>query len=44
MLLEHDNLKARAPGGFGFIAHPDHEGTAMFHVKHYEWQKWKVSG
>jgi len=31
-------------GGFGFIAHPDHEGTAMFHVKHYCWNDWKVSG
>lgn len=28
-------------GGFGFIAHPDHEGTAMFHVKHYCWNDWK---
>ncbi|MBP1761721.1 MAG: hypothetical protein H6Q64_1263 [Firmicutes bacterium] len=31
-------------GGFGFIAHPDHEGTAMFHVKHYCWNDWEVSG
>ncbi|PKN18210.1 MAG: hypothetical protein CVU71_11910 [Deltaproteobacteria bacterium HGW-Deltaproteobacteria-6] len=31
-------------GGFGFIAHPDHEGTAMFHVKHYCWNDWKVIG
>jgi hypothetical protein len=31
-------------GGFGFIAHPDHEGTVMFHVKHYCWNNWKVSG
>jgi hypothetical protein len=31
-------------GGFGFIAHPDHEGTAMFHVKHYCWNDWNVSG
>ena len=29
-------------GGFGFIAHPDHEGTEMFHVKHYPWTDWKV--
>jgi hypothetical protein len=31
-------------GGFGFIAHPDHEGTDMFHVKHYCWNQWNVSG
>ncbi|MBP7232481.1 MAG: PHP domain-containing protein [Syntrophaceae bacterium] len=31
-------------GGFGFIAHPDHEGTKLFHVKHYCWNDWKVSG
>lgn len=43
MLTEHDHLKARAPDGFGFIAHPEHEGAAMFHVKHYEWKNCKVS-
>jgi len=31
-------------GGFGFIAHPDHEGTAMFHVKQYCWNDWEVTG
>ncbi len=31
-------------GGFGFLAHPDHEGTAMFHVKHYPWVDWSVKG
>ena len=31
-------------GGFGFIAHPDHEGTKMFHVKHYPWTDWSVDG
>jgi PHP domain len=31
-------------GGFGFIAHPDHEGTKMFHVKHYHWNDWTVQG
>ncbi len=31
-------------GGFGFIAHPDHEGAPMFHVKHYPWTDWNVSG
>lgn len=30
-------------GGFGFIAHPDHSGSKMFHVKHYPWKDWKVS-
>jgi hypothetical protein len=31
-------------GGFGFIAHPDHAGTEMFHVKHYPWTDWSVEG
>jgi len=31
-------------GGFGIIAHPDHEGAPMFHVKHYCWNDWSVSG
>lgn len=31
-------------GGFGFIAHPDHEGTDVFHVKHYPWIDWTVKG
>ena len=31
-------------GGIGFIAHPDHGGTKMFHVKHYPWTEWQVSG
>jgi len=31
-------------GGFGFIAHPDHEGSKTFHVKHYPWNDWTVSG
>ena len=31
-------------GGIGFIAHPDHEGTQKFHVKHFPWQDWSVSG
>jgi len=31
-------------GGFGFIAHPDHEGAKMFHVKHYPWMDWSVDG
>ena len=30
-------------GGIGFIAHPDHEGTEKFHVKHYSWLDWSVS-
>lgn len=36
--------QVRKQGGFGFIAHPDHEGTEMFHVKHYPWLDWKVTG
>lgn len=31
-------------GGFGIIAHPDHEGTKLFHVKHYPWIDWSVDG
>ncbi len=31
-------------GGFGFIAHPDHEGTRMFHVKPFPWIEWGVTG
>jgi len=31
-------------GGFGFIAHPDHKGTRVFHVKHYPWLDWSVHG
>jgi hypothetical protein len=34
----------QAQGGIGFIAHPDHEGTALFHVKHYPWTDWSVTG
>jgi len=33
-----------AQGGIGFIAHPDHEGTKMFHVKHFPWLDWTVTG
>jgi len=29
-----------AMGGIGFIAHPDHQGAAKFHVKHYPWLDW----
>jgi hypothetical protein len=31
-------------GGICFLAHPDHEGTALFHVKHYPWLNWNVDG
>ncbi|MBN2538424.1 MAG: PHP domain-containing protein [Deltaproteobacteria bacterium] len=34
----------REQGGIGFISHPDHQGTEMFHVKHFPWQDWTVSG
>jgi hypothetical protein len=33
-----------AEGGMSFIAHPDHEGAELFHVKHYPWQDWSVTG
>jgi hypothetical protein len=36
--------RVRNRGGMGFIAHPDHEGTALFHVKHYPWTDWSVTG
>jgi hypothetical protein len=36
--------RIQVEGGLGFIAHPDHEGTALFHVKHYPWTDWSVSG
>lgn len=31
-------------GGFGFIAHPDHQGVPLFHVKHYPWLDWMAKG
>lgn len=34
--------RVRSRGGIGFIAHPDHEGTALFHVKPYPWNDWTV--
>ncbi|MFB3924650.1 MAG: CehA/McbA family metallohydrolase [Syntrophales bacterium] len=42
----HQDLinRVRDSGGIGFIAHPDHEGTKMFHVKQYAWMNWAVSG
>lgn len=36
--------EVREKGGIGFISHPDHQGTEMFHVKHYPWLDWTVSG
>lgn len=36
--------EVNAQGGFGLIAHPDHEGAKMFHVKHYPWNDWTVTG
>ena len=34
----------RGRGGLGFIAHPDHEGAVMFHVKQHPWLDWGVEG
>lgn len=34
--------RINAQGGFGMIAHPDHEGTEAFHVKQYCWNDWNV--
>lgn len=36
--------RVRGEGGVGIIAHPDHEGTELFHVKQYAWKDWQVSG
>ena len=36
--------RVQSQGGMGFIAHPDHEGAALFHVKHYPWTDWTVIG
>jgi hypothetical protein len=36
--------RVRIGGGMGFIAHPDHRGTELFHVKHYPWTDWSVTG
>ena len=30
-------------GWFGFIAHPDHIGTAKFGIPSYKWEDWGVS-
>ncbi|MDX9745575.1 MAG: CehA/McbA family metallohydrolase [Syntrophales bacterium] len=34
--------RVNAEGGISFLAHPDHEGTKLFHVKHYPWRDWTV--
>ncbi|MBI5747488.1 MAG: PHP domain-containing protein [Nitrospinae bacterium] len=31
-------------GGFGIIAHPDHEGTELFGVKPFPWIDWSAKG
>lgn len=36
--------RVRDEGGIGVIAHPDHEGTELFHVEQYAWKDWLVSG
>ena len=36
--------EVNAEGGISFIAHPDHEGSKPFHVKHYPWRDWSVDG
>jgi len=36
--------RVRYEAGIGIIAHPDHEGTELFHVKQYAWKNWSVSG
>ncbi len=36
--------QVRDSGGIGLIAHPDHEGTEMFHVKQFPWARWDLSG
>jgi len=41
---QHVIDEVRNQGGIGFIAHPDHEGTELFHVKPYPWTDWSVTG
>lgn len=36
--------RVRKGGGIGIIAHPDHEGTELFHVKQYAWKSWPAHG
>jgi predicted metal-dependent phosphoesterase TrpH len=36
--------QVKEQGGIGFIAHPDHGGTKLFHVKQYPWSNWTVTG
>jgi len=33
-----------AQGGFGFIAHPDHEGAPLVGARAYPWLDWNVTG
>ncbi len=44
-----DNIQSmidriNSQNGIGIIAHPDHEGNAMFHVKQFAWKDWSVTG
>ncbi len=34
----------REKGGLALIAHPDHEGARVFHVKQFSWNRWDVTG
>ena len=36
--------RVQEDGGIGLIAHPDHGGTEMFHVKQFPWERWDVVG
>ncbi|MHB8771608.1 MAG: CehA/McbA family metallohydrolase [Syntrophales bacterium] len=36
--------RIRNQGGLSFIAHPDHQGCPLFHVKQYPWTDWSVTG
>ncbi|MFA5780262.1 MAG: PHP domain-containing protein [Elusimicrobiota bacterium] len=36
-----DEVNSR--GGYGFIAHPDHEGNKKFDIKSYRWNTWTDS-
>lgn len=31
-------------GWFGFIAHPDHQGTKRFNIPSYAWKEWETTG
>ncbi|MEW6556295.1 MAG: CehA/McbA family metallohydrolase [Elusimicrobiota bacterium] len=35
--------EVNSQGGFGFVAHPDHQGNKKFNVNSYRWKDWSVN-